>query len=402
MTPEMTHSVVLTYLIRGIAALGALSAAFPAFAGWEYSEAARPKTANEVPSQSNTKSTERAESLPTRVQVLGNGEVRPAPALVAPVIRTTASSDMTAADYAKMIREDARALGTPVDDSAVDSEFENFRSRIKSRKVVENETVNDADYEEAPAPRKKARPKKRAAPARRYIPPPPPMETEVITPQKANEVSSASSRGMESNAAFPYTHLLPSPYTLSQGSWVFGTSIAYGVFDFFQVSTNLTLDIQKQWNFQAKVPLVDFPTFVASVFVDYQSFNPRSYDDTNPDMRVQQWQPGIVTGYEITPDMAFFIGGNINSSKDPGKIIVTSGYMKGAQLNMEWSWLYNPESSRLGNNALSLGMKYDVTYSLFGFGLTHHWKNFDLGVHYVFADKSQFIPILGFSVGGRF
>lgn len=377
----------------------------PAQAGWEYNESARPvkkrglypKPAAPAP---EPESEETASEPPARVQVFGKP-----------------STEMSADEYAEMMKEDQAATGEPtVASDESDADFEALRSRLRSRKVAETDTESETDAEpEAPkksSPKAKPRaPAPRSSPA--YIPPPPPMETEVITPQKAagKKVKGAKTepamepeapRGDEVNAAFAYTHLLPSPFNLPQGTAVFGTSVAYGLFDFFQVSTNVARDIQGQWNFGAKVPLVEYPTFVASAFVDYQTFNPHSYDDTNVDHSVKRWQPGLVTGYEITPDIAFFLGGNFSFGEEAPKIVTTSGYLHGAQLNMEWSWLYNPSTSRLGNNAIALGMKYDLTYSLFGLGVTHHWRNFNLGVHYTFADRSRFLPIVGFTVTARF
>lgn len=342
-------------------------------AGWEYNESARPKPP-------------RAQG---QVQVFGHKAAPEVP-------------DVSVSDYADMLREDAAKNGEPrlpsaSEDSAIDTEFQALRSRLRTRSVAEV----------APRPSTTSRSS--------AIPPPPPMETEVITPQKSSGKKVLSSpggtpsvsenepaRGEEVNAAFPYTHLLPSPYNIPGGSYVFGTSFAYGIFDSLQVSTNLARTIQQHWNFEAKVPLVEYPTFVASAFVDYESYNPRHIDDTNPDIRLNRWQPGLVTGYEITPDIAFFLGGNFNFGKDPVPVRTTSGYLRGAQANMEWSWLYNPAKSRLGNNAIALGIKYDFTYSLFGFGLTHHWRMFDLGVHYTFADRDRFLPIFGFNVGASF
>lgn len=364
-------------------------------AGWEYSETARPKKRRgDYPKPS--RGSEGGEDVPVepsgRVQVFG----KPA-------------TEMSPDEYAEMVREDQAApVAAEPDESNTD--FEALRSRMRNRRVAETEGETESDYEAAPEPAKKAKPP-RAEPA--YIPPPP-METEVITPQKptgkkvksAAKVESASeseaTRGGEVNAAFPYTHLLPSPFNLSRGTAVFGTTVAYGLLDFLQVSTNLARTIQQQWNFQAKVPLVEYPTFVASAFVDYQTFNTNTYDDTNPDTSIKRWQPGLVTGYEITPDIAFFLGGNFSFGKAAPEVVTTSGYLRGAQVNMEWSWLYNPSSSRLGNNAIALGMKYDFTYALFGFGFTHHWRNFEAGLHYTFADRSRFLPIVGFTVSSRF
>ncbi|MBS1961147.1 MAG: hypothetical protein JST04_02945 [Bdellovibrionales bacterium] len=390
-------------------------------AGWEYNETARPKKRKSLypkPAPAAPEATNESAVLPeSRVQVFGK-----------PV------REMSADDYAKMLKEDAAAAGRPIveeapaeapvaaeapkapsDDAGVDSEFEALRSRIRSRHVAENEGETASDYEPAPAPKKAtarsraaSKPKSAASPksAPAYIPPPPPMETETITPQRRTESAvepESAARGNEVNAAFGFTHLLPSPFNVPGGTWALGTSVAYGVFDYLQVSTNVVRLVNQYWNVQAKVPLVEYPTFIASAYVDYENFNPHHYEDTNPDVRLKRWLPGLVTGYEITPDIAFFIGGNFAfGQKSPTPVTTTSGYLHGAQANMEWSWLYNPSTSRLGNNAISLGVKYDFTYDLFGLGFTHHWRSFDAGLHYTFADRNRFLPIFGFSVGANF
>ena len=384
-----------------------------AYAGWEFNESARPKKKSSVypkpaPARKKPETVEESTAVvpESRVQVFG----KPA-------------SEMSADEYAEMVKEDAgEPAAAPVAPAvaavaADEPEFEALRAKIRTRQVAENarETATDADPA-APSPKMTPRKAAKAATGRKatpYIPPPPPMETEVITPQKPtgkkvkgakveSATESEATRSDEVNAAFPYTHLLPSPFNLQGGQYVIGTTAAYGILDFLQVSTNVARDLNSQWNFQAKVPLIEYPTFVASAFVDYMSFNPHSFDETNPDQRLKRWQPGLVTGYEITPDIAFFLGGNFNFGKEGGKIITTSGYLKGAQMNMEWSWLYNPSTSRLGNNAIALGLKYDFTYELFGFGLTHHWRNFAVGVHYTFADRARFLPIAGFTFSAGF
>jgi hypothetical protein len=341
-------------------------------AAWEYGSSARPrKTKNS--SAKRAESDLDSKSAPARVQVFGQ------------------SAATTADDYARMLREDAAR------NQEVDPDFEALRKRIRTRRTAENtgDTVPDAK----PA-RKKTRRRATAKPKSTDIPPPP-METEVIVPQTA-PAREAYASDDEVNAAFPYTHLLPSPFNLPGGSYFFGTSFAYGVFDSLELSTNLARTIQQQWNFRAKVPLIEYPTFIATAFVDYNTFNAHHYSETNPDEWTKRWQPGLVTGYEITPDIAFFLGGNFNFGKKTSPIMTTSGYLRGAQANMEWSYLYNPSSSRLGNNAISVGMNYDFTYSMFGFGLTHHWKAFELGVHYTFANENRFLPIFGFNVASSF
>ncbi len=295
-----------------------------------------------------------------------------------------------------------------------DSEFESLRRRVRVRRVAEAEiqTATDAVPAARSTPSSPARgfPTVRAAPT---------METEVITPQKSNQpkgskfnkngkpaaasaaIEPEEPRGTEVNVAFAYTHLLPSPFVLSQGTWVLGTSVAYGLFDFLQISTNVARTFRQQWNIQAKVPLIEYPTFVASAFVNYELYNPSNIDVSNPDVWLRRWLPGIVTAYELNPDMAIFFGGNFNFGNDSAPVLTTSGYLRGAQVNAEWSYLYNPVSSRLGNNAISVGVKYDLTYEMFGFGFTHHWRSFEAGLHYTFADRERFLPIFGFSISTR-
>ncbi len=417
---------------------------FPtAHAGWEYNESARPKKKKSL--------YPKAPAPPVGEKNAAEGETAEAPAPSRVQVFGKPATEMSADDYARMLKEDQAATAEPsapaeapaqaaadvnaepvaaaptvsagaitaparaTTDPSVDSDFEALRARLLSKRVAENTATNEQDYEpEAPTKKPKA---VKARPARKttpnYIPPPPPMETEVITPQKptgkkvkggktAPAIEGDAARSDEVNSAFPFTHLLPSPFNLPHGTWMFGTSVGYGIFDFLQISTNVAHLIQQHWNVQAKVPLIEYPTFIASAFVDYESFNPYHDDATNPDAWVKRWKPGLVTGYEITPDIAFFLGGNFAFGKTALPVVTTSGYMSGAQVNMEWSWLYNPSTSRLGNNAISLGIKYDFTYSMLGFGFTHHWKAFEAGLHYTFADRQRFLPIFGFNIGTSF
>jgi hypothetical protein len=258
--------------------------------------------------------------------------------------------------------------------------------------------------------------------ATRAVPAPtvnPKMETEVVTQPLPSRGTPATPVGEsrksarerdeeveyvdgERNIAFPYTHLLPSPFNIRQGSWFIGTVAAYGVFDSLQLSTDVVRLVDQHWNVQAKVPLIDYPTFMATAFVNFESYNPRRISPLNPDVRYDRWQPGIVTAFELAPTVAFFLGGNFSFGKDPYPVIRTSGYMKGARLEADLSWVYNPESSSLGDNALSMGVTYDTTYSMLGFGLSHHWKAWTAGLHYTLADERRFLPIFGFNLGASF
>lgn len=373
------------------------------------------------PAKRSSRSSDAATS-PKRVQVFGNGEVRE--------LEPTQTTPEATTDYSRMLQEDAQALQqtpAPIDERVDDTEFQNLRSRARSRQVAEapsfaGKTLSTDPEMLAPERRIYRSPYETSA-SRRHAKAaaikPSMMQTEVITPQgpsrgtqvntprpqvlEAEESSQGPAYGAgESNAAFPYTHLLPSPFNIPQGAWVLGTTAAYGVFDFLQVSTNVVRLIDQHWNVEAKVPLIDFPTFMATAYVNYESYNPHHIAISNPDLNFSRWQPGIVTAYELSPDLALFVGGNFSFGKDPVPVTTTSGYMKGARLETDISWLYNPASSRLGDNALSLGVTYDTTYSLFGFGISHHWRSFTAGVHYTFADQNRFLPIFGFNLTAGF
>lgn len=361
------------------------------------------------PGKHSSRSSEPAVT-PKGVQVFGNGEVR----------ETEIEPAQNPADYSRMLREDAQALQQappPMDDRVDEAEFQGLRGRARSRQVAEAPSsagqTKKTDPGVPPAERRSYRSPYKTSVANAS------METEVITPQgpsrgtKVNtpkpQTLSAdeSSQGPayasgESNAAFQYTHLLPSPYNLPKGAWVLGTTAAYGIFDFLQVSTNVVRLIDQHWNVEAKVPLIDFPTFMATAFVNYESYNPRHIAPSNPDLNFSRWQPGVVTAYELRSDLALFLGGNFSFGKDPVPVTTTSGFMKGARLESDISWLYNPASSRLGDNALSVGVTYDTTYSLLGFGISHHWRTFTAGVHYTLADQNRFLPIFGFNLTAGF
>ncbi len=358
---------------------------------------------------------------PVRVQVFGTGEVRPAPA-----------ENVDA--YAELLKEDTKESSEPaeapvepvaevpaVDES--ETEFQALRNRIRTREVAEATA--------APTVNSTARPSARVVVPARATPkavtpahapvhtPPPAMETETITPQggaksapkKAVTHPAMSSDGIPeapsnnmipTNVAFAYTHMLPSPVNLPKGTLVVGSTLAYGAMDSLEFSTNIIRDVQKQWNVQAKVPLIEYPTFMTTAFVDYQSTNSSYFEETNPTVRLARWQPGLVTAYEIDDNMAFFLGGNFDFGKSSPEVMTTSGYLKGARLQADWSWLYNPSNSKLAHNALAAGMTYDLTYNMLGLGLTHHWRAFQLGVHYMFSDRAKFLPIFGFQFSANF
>ena len=217
----------------------------------------------------------------------------------------------------------------------------------------------------------------------------------------ATPASTASVTREETSLVFLYTQSLPSPINLTAGHWTLGSRAAYGVADFVEISSDLVRDVSRQYVVQAKVPILEFPDFIASAFIQYSHFNLHHYDKRNPNYAISAWQPGFVTGFALEHDMAVFIGGNLHLSNDAfPRDAYTSGFAYGAKLNVDWSWMYNPRGGRLSENAISLGTSYDATLRVWGVGITHHWGVFEAGAtFYPGADQYKFYPILNISSG---
>jgi hypothetical protein len=240
-----------------------------------------------------------------------------------------------------------------------------------------------------------------------------------------------------------YTHLLPGPRTLPQGRLAYGTVFAFGVTDFLQVSTNVLRDAFKLFNAQAKLSVIGLDKFALTPFVSFETYNLKDVYTSNPDRRFTSWQPGVVTALELFPELSVAIGGNLNYQRPEPLTegIETSGYLRGAMAEIDLSWAYltsggssggaqpredsgtNPEEDYTAHdstgralaqtrgarksaprtstgklnikNAVSAGVSYDFTYDLVGLGISHHWKGFQLGVHYYpTADRYKFLPIV--------
>ena len=211
-----------------------------------------------------------------------------------------------------------------------------------------------------------------------------PLTSALAAPPQAAPVSRVE------NPLFGYTHLLPSPFTLPAGRVSLGTSVAFGVTDFLQVGTDLLRDLYQVYNLNTKLAVLDFPEFAAGLSLGYETYNYHNINASNPDMSVTSWQPGGVVAFEALPDVAVFFGGNLNFSSYQlvTEGIETSGYVRGAGLESDLSWAYNPKKKSLGN-VLSGGVTYDLTYKIAGFGVSHHWSGFQIGIHY-YPNASQY------------
>src|SRR5687768_2647508 len=94
-----------------------------------------------------------------------------------------------------------------------------------------------------------------------------------------------------SNPLFGYTHLLPSPFTLRGGTLVYGTEIAYGLTDFFQVGTSLIRNLYQIYNANGKLAIFDNESYALAVSLGWESFNYRDISSQNPDLRVSAYSP---------------------------------------------------------------------------------------------------------------
>lgn len=231
-------------------------------------------------------------------------------------------------------------------------------------------------------------------------------EVEAAGSGQSSETYAAQERRDDSyeHIAFASTHKLPSPRTMRKGSVVAGSQMAVGLVEGLEVSTDMARNFGKFYNVSAKAPIIEFPTFIASGFVTFESFRMDQIDSRNPNARVNSWQPGLVTGYEINPDLALFLGGAVRlASRTVPKSFIESGWMQGSRIQSDLGWKYNRNGSKWSENALAVGVTADVSYKLLGVGVTHHWEKFRLGFHYTLnADRQRLLPMLVFQSGITF
>lgn len=201
------------------------------------------------------------------------------------------------------------------------------------------------------------------------------------------------------NPLFGYTHLLPSPFTLPAGRFVIGSTAGVGITDYLQVETDVIANLYQIYNGRARVSLLDFPGFALGASLGYQNVNLKDFSSSNPSLTIRSWMPGAVLGLEVLPGVALFMGGrlfysNIETSSLPA--IQTSGLLQGGQIESDLSWAYQSNEDRFGN-VLSGGVTYNTTFEFYGVGISHHWKGFQLGLHYYpNATQLKVVPIASF------
>lgn len=198
------------------------------------------------------------------------------------------------------------------------------------------------------------------------------------------------------NPLLGYTHMLPSPFTLTAGRFVLGTEADFGVTDFFQVGTGLVSDVLQVYNANVKLNVLDLPEVAACLNLGYENYNLSSFSSFNPDAQISSWQPGATVGYELAPHLAHFVGGHLSLTNVNvnAQGVSTSGYVQGVTGETDLSWNYSSGEHSVGD-VLSGGFSYDFTYRIYGIGISHYWPGFHLGVHYYpNASDYKFVPIL--------
>lgn len=177
------------------------------------------------------------------------------------------------------------------------------------------------------------------------------------------------------------THILNSPITLPHMTLAYGTSLAMGLFDRFEISTNIFSDFVEVYNFQLKYNWFKSHQFASAISFGYKSYLTKSYN------------PGIVFSYAPIDELAFITGGNLMlATSSDYKTKTINAFFPGHTTNFEIAYMYD---GRTNGKSIAIGSSYDFTYKLFGYGISHHWKSFQLGVHVVpKAKESDIMPII--------
>jgi hypothetical protein len=197
------------------------------------------------------------------------------------------------------------------------------------------------------------------------------------------------------NPILAYSHLQPTPYTLKAGTLVLGTQISFGLTSFLQIGTDIFRDFYKIYNANLKINFLKFEDYAMAFILGYEKYNLKDVNAQNPDIGIQTIQPGITNAIAFSKELGFTFSGSISNTKvNSNSPIYESGVLRGTRIGADLSWAYNPQPRTLGN-VLSFGTSYDLTYKMFGYGLSHHFPGFQFGVHYFpKATSNKYFPII--------
>jgi hypothetical protein len=170
------------------------------------------------------------------------------------------------------------------------------------------------------------------------------------------------------------------------------------------------------------VNLLETDGFALGVGIGFERYNLHDIDSRNPDLSLTTYRPGAVAAVALAPDWAVFVGGHaLLSNPEPKRDgIESSGFVRGSDAELDFAWAYQSEgggesrdpaaaptrgkrTSSAGRtkkhstsgNSIAFGASYDFTYRLSGFGISHHFPGFQIGLHwYPSADRNPVLPIL--------
>lgn len=204
-----------------------------------------------------------------------------------------------------------------------------------------------------------------------------------------------------SKLALTVTHLLPSSLVLPGGTLMLGTVAGLGLFDIFDITTNLYLDIEQVLNVNFKANLFhneDYSlalfTSVVSQTVRYSRFNVSLNSTEQLSQASTAVFPGAVFSYRILPQLIGHIGGRLAirspqlTKADLGT--TRTALVQGNTINKEFSYAINQVV------AVSLGGTYDLSYDVAGVGASIHVGGFQIGAHYYLnVTEGAVLPIIG-------
>ncbi len=208
----------------------------------------------------------------------------------------------------------------------------------------------------------------------------------------------------DSEVPLSYTHILQSTAVIPGGSFVVGTTVGFGMFDFIDFTTNLVYDIEGVFNIGTKVALYHDHNFA---FAPYLSYSSQTYQSTDPvslittNVNSTAWEPGATFSYRLTSGITAHTGGTfpIRNPSIPKADVQNprTALIQGNTGNQEFTFGFSRAM------ALSTGVSYDFTYDIFGAGASIHVSGLQIGAHYYFnVTQGNLLPILGAGYTGNF
>ena len=185
------------------------------------------------------------------------------------------------------------------------------------------------------------------------------------------------------------------PLTLPKG-WVISGPARLRPFDRWEFDADIVSMLFKVFTLGVRRNFINEESYALALGLGFEAYDPNTIDASNPDVRVWRVNPEITAGWEMLPGLAVVAGlrPSLSSYRFDETTTLKSGMTPGSVTGFDLIWSYNPYK-RQGKvtNALAVGWTYDFTYRHFGFGWSHHWPGFHVGIQiYPYADRLRFIP----------